>query len=544
MAHTNTIVKLDQRLLTGLTATGTNQATAFPLWPGNVQHEFTTVASGTGAILPTAIPAEISIHNAGANTLSVYPPVGGSIDGGSTNAAVTIATGITSTFLVAEPGTWYTHSTSAGGGGSGTVTSVATGTGLTGGPISTTGTIAMATSTIDSLAGFSHTGVFGSVTVSTGLSLSSGVLTATGGGSTPLTPTAPQSSTYTAATGDEVVCNTLGGGGNVTITLPTAPAAGSLVGFKSIGTSFAVTVNAGGSDKFNSASGGTSLAYSLGGESGLFVYGGGFWYTVSESRTIGSLDTRYFNVGNANAGTLAAARGGTGISNTGTITLGGNLTTSGAFTTTLTVTANTNVTLPTSGTLATTAVATLSSLVSIGTITTGTWNATVITPTYGGTGLATLTAHAVLIGEGTGNVAFATVGTSGRPLIDQGGSADPAFLSTGVKIDSHFGVITTDTVAAGAVTCNLATSDKHNITLVNGTPTTISLSNATTGQVFRIKLIQDGTGSATVVWFTTIKWAGGSAPTLTTTASQYDVFVFECTGSNTYDGNIVGQNYS
>lgn len=53
------------------------------------------------------------------------------------------------------------------------------------------------------------------------------------------------------------------------------------------------------------------------------------------------------------SGTLAAARGGTGVSNTGTITLGGNLTTSGAFTLTLTQTANTNVTLPTTGTLAT-----------------------------------------------------------------------------------------------------------------------------------------------------------------------------------------------
>jgi hypothetical protein len=57
------------------------------------------------------------------------------------------------------------------------------------------------------------------------------------------------------------------------------------------------------------------------------------------------------------AGTLAAANGGTGVSNSSTITLGGNiltagaLTLSGAFATTLTVTAATSVTLPTSGTL-------------------------------------------------------------------------------------------------------------------------------------------------------------------------------------------------
>lgn len=55
------------------------------------------------------------------------------------------------------------------------------------------------------------------------------------------------------------------------------------------------------------------------------------------------------------AGTLAAANGGTGVSNTGTITLGGNVSTagaltfSGAFATTFTVTGATGITLPTSG---------------------------------------------------------------------------------------------------------------------------------------------------------------------------------------------------
>lgn len=57
------------------------------------------------------------------------------------------------------------------------------------------------------------------------------------------------------------------------------------------------------------------------------------------------------------AGTLAAANGGTGVSNSSTITIGGNVSTggaltfSGAFGTTFTVTASTSVTLPTSGTL-------------------------------------------------------------------------------------------------------------------------------------------------------------------------------------------------
>lgn len=70
--------------------------------------------------------------------------------------------------------------------------------------------------------------------------------------------------------------------------------------------------------------------------------------------------------------TIASAHGGTGVNNgTSTITIGGNFAISGAFTFTGTVTANTAVTFPTSGTLVNTAVTTLSSLVSVGTITTG-----------------------------------------------------------------------------------------------------------------------------------------------------------------------------
>jgi hypothetical protein len=45
----------------------------------------------------------------------------------------------------------------------------------------------------------------------------------------------------------------------------------------------------------------------------------------------------------------------------------------------------------------------------------------------GGTGLATLTAHAVLIGQGTSPLTFAATGTAGQLLIDQGPGIDPAF---------------------------------------------------------------------------------------------------------------------
>ena len=105
-----------------------------------------------------------------------------------------------------------------------------------------------------------------------------------------------------------------------------------------------------------------------------------------------------------------------------TLTLadGSTLATSGAFSLTLTTTATTNVTLPTSGTLVNTAVTTLSSLVSIGTITSGTWNASVIGVAYGGTGASSLTANNVLLGNGTSALQVVAPGTSGNVLTSNG----------------------------------------------------------------------------------------------------------------------------
>lgn len=66
--------------------------------------------------------------------------------------------------------------------GIGSVTSVATGAGLTGGPITTSGTISLSNGTANSIMGYDNAGVFGTVTIGTNLSLSGGVLSATGGG--------------------------------------------------------------------------------------------------------------------------------------------------------------------------------------------------------------------------------------------------------------------------------------------------------------------------------------------------------------------------
>ncbi len=117
--------------------------------------------------------------------------------------------------------------------------------------------------------------------------------------------------------------------------------------------------------------------------------------------------------------------------------------------------------------------------------------------------------------------------------------------SHGVSIDNKLTVKNTiQTVTAASdgatVTFDLSLGNVHTVTL--GGNRTLAISNETAGQCFIIELTQDGTGSRTVTWFTTIRWADGSAPTLTTTASKRDVVGFRVTGTDTYDGYIVGQN--
>ena len=84
---------------TGLTATGSTQATAYPLTTDT--NAFSTVAASTGAQL-RAIPGRQIILNAGANALSVYPPLGGNINALAANAAFSQTAGKAAEYFSAD----------------------------------------------------------------------------------------------------------------------------------------------------------------------------------------------------------------------------------------------------------------------------------------------------------------------------------------------------------------------------------------------------------------------------------------------------------
>jgi hypothetical protein len=94
--------------VTGQSAAGSTQATAFPITNNFAFTEFSAVIAGTGAILPAAIyPSRHDVVNDGTNTLLVYPPIGGTVDGGSVNQPYSLAAGSAAIFwLTTTPLAW------------------------------------------------------------------------------------------------------------------------------------------------------------------------------------------------------------------------------------------------------------------------------------------------------------------------------------------------------------------------------------------------------------------------------------------------------
>ena len=80
------------------------------------------------------------------------------------------------------------------------------------------------------------------------------------------------------------------------------------------------------------------------------------------------------------------------------------------------------------------------------------------------------------------------------------------------------------------VTWDASTQDVCKLTL-GGNRTLAAPTNNTTGEFISILVIQDGTGSRTLTWNAVFEFASDTAPTLTTTASLGDVFVFRYNGS-------------
>ena len=94
--------------------------------------------------------------------------------------------------------------------------------------------------------------------------------------------------------------------------------------------------------------------------------------------------------------------------------------------------------------------------------------------------------------------------------------------------------------SGGTATLDLSKCNYKVITMPAGN-ITIAISNATTGDLFVVDVVEDSVGSRTLTYFTTIKWPAAAAMS-TSGANKTDTFGCRVTGSNTYNCYIVGQN--
>lgn len=92
---------------TGLIALGNSQATSLAL-PAAI-NAFATVAASTGAVLPIdAQPGdEYEIYNGGANSLTVYPALGGTINNLGANTGLALVTLKSGKYKCTAANTWY-----------------------------------------------------------------------------------------------------------------------------------------------------------------------------------------------------------------------------------------------------------------------------------------------------------------------------------------------------------------------------------------------------------------------------------------------------
>jgi hypothetical protein len=123
------------------------------------------------------------------------------------------------------------------------------------------------------------------------------------------TVTAVKTANYTAAANEFVPVDTTSG--NVTITLPTAPADGTRVGVKQVvrGASNTVGLALGGSDVFNVAAGATTGTITLLNQGVILQYraSGAIWYATSIDLALSQLDARYASLAGTNTATLASS---------------------------------------------------------------------------------------------------------------------------------------------------------------------------------------------------------------------------------------------
>ena len=141
-------------------------------------------------------------------------------------------------------------------------------------------------------------------------------------------------------------------------------------------------------------------------------------------------------------------------------------------------------------------------------------------------------------GSFTGAVGEVTVDTDKDTMVvhdnSQAGGYAMANLKTAQEFTATQNFNATTLTDASTVSWDASANQVTSVTL-GGNRTFGAPTNQKDGGVYVLIVIQDGTGSRTITWNAVFKWVNGTAPTLTTTASARDIFVFVSNGTNLYE---------
>ena len=142
----------------------------------------------------------------------------------------------------------------------------------------------------------------------------------------------------------------------------------------------------------------------------------------------------------------------------------------------------------------------------------------------------------------TGAAGEITVDTDKDVVVVHDGSTAGGFPLAAIAKAQTFTAAQRGTVSAltdgATITPNFATANNFSVTL-GGNRTLANPTNLTAGQSGAIAITQDGTGSRTLAFGSYWKFAGGTAPTLTTTASKVDVLVYYVESSTRVSAQVL-----
>jgi hypothetical protein len=156
-------------------------------------------------------------------------------------------------------------------------------------------------------------------------------------------------------------------------------------------------------------------------------------------------------------------------------------------------------------------------------------------------GTYTMTAPKITGGSITGLSSALPVASGGTGVTTSTGSGANVLGTSPTIVTSTITGYTETVVAIGTVgashTFTISTGTVQTATLTASTPCTFTMPTATAGTSFILRLTQASTGMTTAT-FTGVKFAGGTAPTITATASAVDLISFIADGTSWFGSAI------